>query len=136
MNTNETFCFIDETKMTETEWEEAHADEVAYHRPEIFGYFYCDSYAAYSASFDRCMEMQIRNRESLRNWYRKMVKTPYTPEFVQECSDFSDSFKSVFGYRPKFLETVLAHKGTTVATYRADMDKAIEAWEASFKKEG
>ena len=125
---NETFCFIDETKLTESEWEKVHAEEVADGDFFPYGYFHCYSYVAYSASFDRCMERQIRNRDSLRNWYKRMVKKPYSPEFVQEWSDFSDSFKSVYGYRPKFLKTVLAHKGVTIETYRADMDKEIEAW--------
>jgi len=110
---NSTFCFIDETKLTEEEWNKVHAEEVADHDFFPYGYFHCFSYVAYSASFDRCMEMQIRNRDSLREWYVKLMKKPFSDKWAEEISDFSDSFKSCYGRRPHFIDSMLAKKGVT-----------------------
>lgn len=133
---NSTFCFIDETKLTEEEWNKVHAEEVADHDFFPYGYFHCFSYVAYSASFDRCMAHQIKTRDELRDWYKRLTKRTYTPDFHEVWSDFSDIFKGVYGYRPKFLETVLNHMGVSMETYRADMDKAVQEYWASVKKEG
>ena len=135
MTANTYYCFIDETKMTEAEWNEIHDKEVENRMFDEWGYWHCNTYEAYSTSFDECMAAQIKTRDSLRDWYRRMAKTPYTTEFIEEWSNFSDCFKGVYGYRPKFLADLLARKGTTIEVYRADMNKEVEAYMASLKKE-
>ena len=95
---NSTFCFIDETKLTEEEWNKVHAEEVADHDFFPYGYFHCFSYVAYSASFDRCMAHQIKTRDELRDWYKRLTKRTYTPDFHEVWSDFSDIFKGALPF--------------------------------------
>ena len=108
---NAYFCFINDTKLTETEWNAVHAKEVADKMFDEFGYWHCNSYVAYSASFDRCMAEQIERRESLRNWYRKLREMPFDAKWDESYSDFSDCFKSCFGRRPHFRGDLLKAKG-------------------------
>ena len=130
---NEYTCFINEKKLTEEEWNKVHAKEVAesgLYYDEGFGYWHCFSYIAYSASFDRCMVIRIEERGWLREHYVKLMKAPFSDEWAEEISDFSDSFKSVYGYRPRFIDDMLLAKGKT----RKDLHEAWERLEEAYIK--
>ena len=113
---NAYFCFIDEIKLTEIEWNAIHAFEVANKLFDNYGYHHCNSYIAYSASFDRCMATQIANRELARKEYIWLKKNPFSAEWDERYAEFSDSFKSIYGRRPHFRANLLEEKGLSADT--------------------
>lgn len=131
MTNNTYFCFIDEKKLTEIEWNKIHAEEVANHDYDMYGYYHCDSYTAYSESFDRCMAEQVERRGWLREWYVKLMKKPFTDKWAEEISDFSDSYKGVYGRRPEFYDAMLSKKGLTRKDISDAWKRLDEAYEAN-----
>ena len=63
---NTYYCYIDEKKLTEAEWEKAHAFEVENDMDDEDGYWHCDTYELYCKAFDECMADQIERRDYLR----------------------------------------------------------------------
>lgn len=116
MKFNDYFCTINETKLTETEWNEVHAKEVENEMFDECGYWHCNSYTSYSASFDRCMKEQIERRDYLRREYVRLKKAPFNAEWDEDYSMFSDDFKTCYGYRPRFRGDLLTAKGLPANT--------------------
>ena len=116
MKFNSYFCHINETKLTEAEWNEVHAKEVADKMFDMYGYWHCNSYVSYSASFDRCMKEQIERRDYLRRVYVTLKKTPNNALWDERYSLFSDDFKTCYGYRPNFRGNLLMEKGLPADT--------------------
>ena len=122
MKRNDYYCYVDEKKMTEAEWNAQHTKEVENDMCDYYGYWHCDTYELYSKAFDKCMASQIKNRDSLRNWYVELMKAPFNDAWAHALSDFSDSFKGCYGYRPTFFDAMLSKKGVT-------WDDVHKAWD-------
>lgn len=127
------FCYVNEEKLNEAEWNEAHKHDVE-HGFEYYGeYWHCNSYADYSKEFDDCMAAQIRNRDNLRKWYVRLMKAPFSDEWADEISSFNECYKDCYGVSPHFFDAMLAAKGATRQDVYDAWDRERERWENQVK---
>lgn len=110
------YCYINDTKMTKTEWEATHTADYM----DEDGYIYCDTYEAYCAEFDKWMAMLIETRDYLRKTYVELMKAEFTDAWAESFSDFCENFKDCYGRSPWFADDMLIAKGIT----RDDLRKA------------